>query len=129
MYLSGVFGFSTKDRLQSFTYAWNGLRLVLRGQHNAWIHLCLGAIAVVLGLLLGISALEWCAIVVVIGGVFAAEAFNTALEALADAAVPEQQPGIGAAKDAAAGAVLVAAVTAAVVGAIVFVPRLLALVR
>ena len=119
--------FSTRDRLQSFAYAWNGLRIVVRGQHNAWIHLTLSVLALGLGFALGISRLEWCAIVVVIGGVWAAEAFNTALESLADAAVPEQHPKIAAAKDAAAGAVLVAAIAAAVVGALVFVPRLLAL--
>ena len=119
--------FSTRDRLRSFAYAWNGLRIVVRGQHNAWIHLTLSVLALGLGFALGISRLEWCVIVVVIGGVWAAEAFNTALESLADAAVPERHPKIAAAKDAAAGAVLVAAIAAAVVGALVFVPRLLAL--
>jgi diacylglycerol kinase (ATP) len=81
-----------------------------------------------LGVALGISALEWCLIVVVIGLVWAAEAFNTALEALADAVTLDQHPRVGVAKDAAAGAVLACAVAAAIVGAIVFVPRLLALV-
>ena len=118
----------TKDRLESFGYAWNGLRMVVRSQHNAWIHLALTALAVALGFALGISRLEWCAIVVVIAGVWSAEAFNTALEALADAAVPEQNPKVGSAKDAAAAAVLVAAEAAAAVGALIFLPRLMALV-
>jgi len=85
-------------------------------------------VALLLGLALGITRLEWCAIAIVIALVWAAEALNTALEALADAAVPERHPKIREAKDAAAGAVLVVAIAAALVGALVFLPRLAALV-
>ena len=120
--------FKPKDRVRSFGYAGKGVGLLVRGQHNAWMHLALSGIAVALGALLGISALEWCAIVLAMGLVWMAEGLNTAIELLADAAVPEQHPKVGAAKDVAAGAVLLAAVAAATVGAIVFVPRLLALV-
>ena len=116
--------FSFVERVRSFRDAGRGLVLVLRGQHNAWIHAMASVAALGLGWLLRISALEWCAVVVVIGLVWAAEAFNTALEALADAAVPERHPKIRDAKDAAAGAVLASAIAAAVVGAIVFGPRL-----
>lgn len=127
MYLwEDVSGFSIRDRARSFTYAANGLKLVLRGQHNAWIHAVLTIAAVVLGFALGISALEWCAIVLAIALVWAGEAFNTSLEALADASVPEQHPKIAEAKDAAAGAVLVCAIAAAIVGIVVFGPRLVA---
>jgi diacylglycerol kinase (ATP) len=114
-------------RVRSFGHALNGLRVMLAREHNAWIHAAFTVAAVGLAAALGISRLEWCAVVIVIGLVWAAEAFNTALEALADAAVPEQHPGIAVAKDAAAGAVLVCALAAAVVGGIVFAPRLLAL--
>jgi diacylglycerol kinase (ATP) len=117
-----------RARIRSLGHALNGLRVMLATEHNAWIHAVLAVVAVGLGLAFGISRLEWCAIVIVIGLVFAAEAFNTALEALADAAVPEQHEGIRVAKDAAAGAVLVAAVAAAIVGVVVFGPRLLLLV-
>lgn len=120
--------FSVKDRARSFGYAGRGLRVLVAGQHNAWIHLGLTLAALGLGFALGISALEWLAIVIVIGGVWTAEAINTAIELLADAAVPEQHPKVGQAKDVAAGAVLVAAVAALVVGAIVFLPRLVAIV-
>ena len=121
-------GFDVRDRIRSFGYAANGLWVVVRGQHNAWIHAILSVAAVSLGFALGITRLEWLAVVLAIGGVWAAEAFNTALELLADAAHPERDPRVGAAKDAAAGAVLVAAGAAAVVGLLVFGPRLLALV-
>ena len=119
-------GFSWKDRARSFTHAASGLASVLFAQHNSWIHAALTIVAVTLGFALGISRLEWCAIVVVIALVWAAEALNTGLEALCDAAVPEQHPKIREAKDAAAGAVLLCAIAAAVVGAIIFGPRLLA---
>jgi len=121
-------GFSAKDRARSFGHAANGLRVMVAGQHNAWIHVALTLAAVGLGIALGISALEWCAIVIAIALVWLAEGFNTALELLADAAVPERDEKIGQAKDTAAGAVLVAAIAAAIVGAIVFLPRLLVLV-
>lgn len=116
--------FSFVDRLKSFRDAGRGLVLVLRAEHNAWIHAMATVVALGLGWALRISALEWCAVVIVIGAVWAAEAFNTALEALADAAVPERHPKIRDAKDAAAGAVLASAIAASVVGVIVFGPRL-----
>ena len=116
-----------RDRVRSFGYAGNGLRLLVSGQPNAWIHSALSAAAIGLGFALGISGLEWCAIVIAMGFVWLAEGCNTALELLADAAVPERNEKIGEAKDVAAGTVLLAAVAAALVGAIVFLPRLLAL--
>lgn len=119
-------GFSAKDRVRSFGYAGHGLRLLVTGQHNAWIHALLTVVAIGLGFALEISGLEWCAIVIVIGLVWVAEGLNTAIELLADAALPERNEKIGQAKDVAAGAVLVAAMAAALVGAIVFLPRLLA---
>ncbi|MFP6605363.1 MAG: diacylglycerol kinase family protein [Myxococcota bacterium] len=120
-------GFSAKDRIRSFRHAGNGLRVLVSGQHNAWIHATLTGVAIGLGFALRISGLEWCAIVIVIALVWVAEGCNTALELLADAAVPERNEKIGQAKDTAAGAVLVAAIAAATVAAIVFLPRLLAL--
>ena len=120
-------GFSAKDRIRSFRHAGNGLRVLVSGQHNAWIHATLTGVAIGLGFALRISGLEWCAIVIVIALVWGAEGCNTALELLADAAVPERNEKIGQAKDTAAGAVLVAAIAAATVAAIVFLPRLLAL--
>lgn len=120
-------GFSAKDRIRSFRHAGNGLRVLVSGQHNAWIHATLTGVAIGLGFALRISGLEWCAIVIVIALVWVAEGCNTALELLADAAVPERNEKIGQAKDTAAGAVLVAAIAAATVAAIVFLPRLVAL--
>jgi len=123
-----VSDFDARERVRSFGYAGRGVLVLVRSQHNAWIHLAFTVVVVGLGFGLGISALEWCAIAIAIGAVWAAEGFNTAIELLADASVPEHHPEVGRAKDVAAGAVLLAAVAAAVVGAVVFLPRLVALV-
>lgn len=82
--------------------------------------------AVGLGLLLGLPRGDWCWLVVAIAMVFAAECMNTALESLANAVAPDPHPLVGRAKDAAAGAVLCAALGAAGIGALVLGPPLLA---
>jgi diacylglycerol kinase (ATP) len=97
---------------------------MLVSQHNARIHLLATVLACGLGLLLGISLLEWCAIVVAIVVVWTAEALNTAFEFLCDVASPEFHPLIQKGKDVAAAAVLVSAVGAAVIGLLVFGPHL-----
>jgi diacylglycerol kinase (ATP) len=121
-------GFSVRARARSFGHALAGIALVVRGQHNAWIHSLATLLAVGVGALLPLSALEWCALIFAIGLVWVAEAINTALELLADAVSPEPNPLVGDAKDVAAGAVLIAAIAAAGVGLIVLGPHLLALV-
>ena len=77
----------------------------------------------------GLSRLEWCAIVAAIGLVWTAEGLNTALEFLTDLVSPERHPLAEKAKDVAAGAVLTAAMTAATIAAIIFLPKLLALAK
>ena len=116
--------FSIRSRLRSFRFALRGLRAMLRSQHNAWIHALASVGVVAAGLLLGIGAGEWIAITLAVVAVWTAEALNTALEALCDVASAEFHPRVELAKDVAAGAVLIAAVGAVVVGVLVFVPRL-----
>jgi diacylglycerol kinase (ATP) len=117
--------FSVAARIRSFRCALRGVRHTLLSQHNAWIHAVATVAACGLGLLLGLSKLEWCAIALAIAGVWTAEAFNTALESLCDLASPEFHPRVEKAKDTAAGAVLIAAVGAVVIGLLVFGPPLL----
>lgn len=112
------------ERASSFRYAARGIRL-LTAEPNARIHLALTATVVVLGIGLGVSASEWGLLLLAIGLVLAAEGFNTALEALADSIHPERDPRIARAKDLAAGAVLIAAISAAGVGLLVLGPPLL----
>lgn len=117
--------FSVAARIRSFRCALRGVRDTIVSQHNAWIHAVATVAACALGLLLDLSKLEWCAIALAIAGVWAAESFNSALESLCDVASPEFHPRVQKAKDMAAAAVLIAAVGAAVVGVLVFVPPLL----
>ena len=118
--------YSLRARAQSFVDAGRGVAALLANEPNARIHLVAAVAAVALGAWLGLGASEWCWITVAIAGVWVAEAINSALEALADAVHPARDPRIGRAKDLAAGAVLVAAIAAAVIGALLFGPRLLA---
>lgn len=117
-------GFTIRKRLVSFRYAFNGIRLLIQKEHNAWIH-CFATIFVVsAGFIIGLSKLEWIAITIVIGSVFAAEAINSAIETLADLVSPEYNEAIKRTKDLAAGAVLFIAIAAAIVGFIIFYPKL-----
>lgn len=120
--------FSVKARLASFKYAWRGLCLFVRQEHNAWIHCTIAVLVILAGFLFRISALEWVAVIFAIGLVLSAEALNTAIERLADTVQPQRDERIRDVKDIGAGAVLACAISAFVIGLIVFVPKLLALV-
>lgn len=98
--------------------------MMLASQHNAWIHAAATFSVVGLGLALGVSRLEWLALLVAIVSVWTAEAFNTAFEFLCDVAAPDFHPLVEAAKDVAAGAVLLSAVGAALTGVLVLGPPL-----
>ena len=113
--------------LVAFRYAFAGIRYLLWTQRNAKIHIALGLTAVALGLLLRIERGEWLALVLTIALVLVAEGVNTAVEAVVDLASPGYHPLAKTAKDVAAGTVLLAAIASVIVGAIVFLPRLLAL--
>ncbi len=115
---------SWRARLRCFVHAGRGLRGLLATQWNARIHL-LATIAVVgAGFFYSIAPWEWCAVLLAIGLVWVAEALNTAIESVTDLASPEIDALAGRAKDLGAAAVLVAAIVAAMFGAIVFWPRL-----
>jgi len=119
--------FSFRKRLESFRYAFNGLRLLFQQEHNSWIHGLVGICVILAGFLLKISSMEWIVIVVVIGLVLAAEAINSSIEVLADHVCSDYSDNIKQVKDLAAGAVLLTAIAAAIVGLIIFIPKLIAL--
>jgi diacylglycerol kinase (ATP) len=100
---------------------------MIRCQHNAWIHALVTIAVVVAGVLSQLSRFEWCWIVLAIATVWTAEALNTAFEFLADVASPSFHPIVREAKDVAAGAVLITAIAAAVIGTIIFWPHVNAL--
>lgn len=116
--------FSIQDRLKSFIYAFNGIRILIRTEHNARIHLTAAAAAVGLGFYFRIQAYEWIAVILCIGSVIASETFNSALEYLADFVSPEYSAQIGAVKDLSAAAVLFTAIAAGAAGAVIFIPKI-----
>lgn len=116
--------FNLRARLKSFVYAGKGIWILLRSQHNAWIHFAATIAVVVAGFGLKISRTEWCLIILSCAVVWAAEAFNTAVEFLADAVSAQYHPLVEKTKDVAAAGVLLTAIGAALVGMIVFVPKI-----
>jgi len=111
--------------INSFANAWRGVKIFVRRERNAWIHCGMTILVILAGFLFRISMAEWLAVVFAIGLVLAGEAINTAIERLSDVVQPEQDDRIRDVKDVSAGAVLICAITAAVIGVIVFLPKLL----
>ena len=116
--------FQFSGRIRSFRHAIAGVLRMMRCQHNAWIHAAATLVVLAAAFVLRISAADWCWIILAISIVWTAEALNTAFEFLADAASPEFHPLVRDAKNVAAGAVLLTATAAAVIGAIIFWPYL-----
>ncbi|MEQ9300557.1 MAG: diacylglycerol kinase family protein [Cyclobacteriaceae bacterium] len=120
--------FSIRKRIKSFKYAWSGLVLLIKEEHNSRIHLVAASIAVCLGIILKISFQEWIAITFSIGLVISLELINSAIENLSDFVTQDESVFIKKTKDLAAGGVLVGAGTALIIGAIIFLPKLLNLI-
>lgn len=116
--------FNLGARIRSFGFAFRGLGFMLRTQHNAWIHMAITVAVIAAGLWVKLSFYDWRWIVFAIGFVWVAEIVNTAFEHLCDVVQPEFHVSVKAAKDVAAGAVLVAACVAALIGLLVFLPYL-----
>ena len=111
---------------KSFGYAFEGIFTCIRRERNMQIH-CVATVLVVLaGIWLGLSTTEWCICLILFGLILGLELVNTAVEAVVDLASEDYHPLAKKAKDTAAGAVLIAAMAAAVIGVIIFGPKLLA---
>lgn len=117
-----------KARLKSFAYAASGIFVLVRTQANAKIHLAATVLVIIAGFWLHVSPQDWALLVIAMVSVWVAEGINTAIEALVDLVSPEVHPIAGKIKDVAAGAVLIAAIGAAIVGLIIFVPPLRSLI-
>jgi diacylglycerol kinase (ATP) len=116
-------------RIRSIRYAVKGIVVMLKSQQNAWIHAFATIVVTIADFYFGLTKSEWCWIVLAIVAVWTAEALNTAFEFLTDVASPEFHPLAGKAKDVAAGAVLITAIGAVVVGLIVFSPYICSLLK
>ena len=123
--MSGIVGKFTK----SFSNALRGIALLFKTQLNARIELSITVVVVIAGILLNISTSEWLAILLCIALVLGLEGINTSIEIMLDKLHPDFDTEIGKAKDVAAGAVLIAAIVAAIIGFTIFAPRLLDLFK
>jgi len=115
--------------VRSFGYAIEGLAYLVRTQRNFRIHLLVAIGAAAAGLASRLSAIEWAVLIVTIALVIMTEGLNTGIELAVSLASPERRPEAKAAKDIAAGAVLVAAIASVGVGLALFGPRVVALLR
>lgn len=115
-----------KDNRKSigFKYAWNGIISVVRSERNFRIHLLVAIIAITAGLVMQLNQIEWLFIVVAIGSVLVTECVNSAIEKMLDYLKPEIHPKAKVVKDLSAGAVLLCAIMAVVIGLIVFIPKI-----
>ena len=114
--------YDLKKQLRSFGYAWKGIQSCVGKEQNLSFHLIAAMAVIIAGIVLGITRTEWIMVVMCIGTVIAADLFNTAIEKLVDLVSPERHPVAGQVKDIAAGAVLICAVAAAIIGLIIFIP-------
>jgi len=116
-------------RKRSFQYAFKGLKFFVTTEPNALIHLAFTLFVIIAGFFFNISVTEWSLLFICCALVLGSEAFNTAIEKLADIILPEQNTNIGLVKDIAAAAVLITSLFAATVGLLIFLPKLFTLLQ
>jgi diacylglycerol kinase (ATP) len=115
--------------IKSFGYAFKGLWYATKSQPNFRIHLVATVVVIALGFYLNLQQSEWLWISLAITMVLAAELLNTAIEALTDRVSPEYNIKAGQTKDTAAAAVTITVFFAVVVGAIILLPKVIALAK
>lgn len=118
-----------RTRAESFKFAFSGWWYIIRTQRNAWIHALASILVTVVGLWLEIGRYDWAFIIIAIAFVWTAEFINTALEVIVDLTTQEHHPLAKVSKDVGAAAVLIASLTAAVIGFIILGPPLLEKLR
>ena len=111
-----------KRKILSFKYAFSGIFAALREEPNLKFHFFVGLIVIFIAMFLNISKADWMIIIFLIGFVISVELTNTAIEAVVDAFTDKEHPGAKLSKDISAGAVLIAAITAAILGIMIFLP-------
>jgi len=121
--------FKLVSRIRSTNNAIRGIGIFLKSTHNAWVHIVFSILAIYLGFILHITGIEWIAIIFSIGFVILAETINTAIEIDIDLTSPNYHPYARDTKDVAAGAVLLTVLMAGIVGLIIFLPKILPLIK
>lgn len=113
-----------KKLVNSFKYAIEGFISSFKTERNMKIHVLAMIIVIALGMFLKLNLIEWCIIIIAIATVISAELFNTAIETVVDMISPGKNEKAKLVKDIAAAAVLILAIGAAIVGAIIFIPKI-----
>ena len=113
---------------KSFGYAFEGIFHTIRRERNMQIHCAAAVLVILLGCLLHISKAEWIVCLILFGMVMGLECVNTAVDAVVDLVTKERRPLAKKAKDAAAGAVLIAAIMSAIIGGIIFLPKIMGVI-
>ena len=118
-----------KKLINSFTYAIMGIKSAIKTEQNMKIHLLIMEIVILMALILNISFNEWLIVLICFMVVISSELFNTALEKCVDLASPNKNEIAKLAKDISAGAVLITAIFAAIIGIIIFLPKIIIFVK
>lgn len=117
--------FSVRRRIKSLYYVFNGLKILLKEEHNFRIHIAVSIGVIIIGLLLHIALFEWMMLLIAIGLVLSLEAINTVLENLSDYISPGYNEVIKRIKDISAAAVFISAFASVTVGLIIFIPKII----
>ncbi|MCB0844787.1 MAG: diacylglycerol kinase family protein [Bacteroidetes bacterium] len=112
-------------RIHSFGYAFKGIYTLFVTQPNAQIHLLAIVVISLMGWFLGLSATEWCLIIICMAMVLMAEGINTAIEFIVDLVSPDHHPLAGKAKDVGAAAVLLSVIICGIVWGIIYIPKIM----
>ena len=118
-------GIDNKRLTNSFKYAWAGIVQTYKGEQNLKIHTFIAILVIVFGFFLRISYIEWLVCLLLIGLVLMSEFINTAIEYVVDLASPQVHPLAKAAKDTASAGVLMMSVISAIIGLIIFIPKII----
>lgn len=120
---------SIKRLRKSFGYAFKGIDDVIKHEPNMKIHVVIAILVVIMAFILKVSIIEWIILVLLIGAVLAAETINTTIENLVDMYTKEYDEKAKVVKDTAAGTVLILAITSAIIGLIIFIPKIIYLLE
>ena len=119
----------TKKLINSFKYAFTGIKTSFKTEQNMKVHILIMLLVILAGIILKIDALDWIILIIMISLVISAELFNTTIETVVDMITKEKNEKAKIAKDVAAGAVLVLAIGSVIIGLIIFIPKILNLIK
>lgn len=118
-----------KKLRNSFKYAFSGIKLCINNEQNMLIHFTMATLVIICAFIFKLSKFEWIICLLLIGIVLMMELLNTAIENVCDLVTKEENKYIKIAKDTAAGSVLVISIVSAIIGLIIFIPKLMEVIK